>query len=119
MNRQIAMDWADALESGKYPQGMWALHSDDEFCAIGVLAHLAWEAGIIEREAYETRYHTGFSYDGEKFAPSPKVMEWAELQHGTDIQVPSTGKSIMGLNDHGDESFAYIANVIRKHWSEM
>lgn len=50
MDRQKAMDWADRLESGEYPQGRSALNEFGKFCCLGVLSEMAVEAGIAVKE---------------------------------------------------------------------
>lgn len=119
MHKHIADQWADALESNEYPQGFWALNENGNYCAIGVLAHLAWKAGIVTREYYETPYRSGYKYDDLMFAASPAVMEWAGLQHGLDVQIPSLSSSVMRMNDTEHMSFNYIGSIIRECYEEM
>ena len=60
MKKEIAMEWADALESGKYKQGHSYLCRDDRFCCLGVLAELATEKNICKKTTKDDIVH----YDG-------------------------------------------------------
>lgn len=51
MDNAIALEWADMLDSGKYPQGIDALCMDGKFCCLGVLSELAVVKGVIPPRA--------------------------------------------------------------------
>lgn len=59
MNKTKAINWVNALRSGKYKQGDYYLRNNNEFCCLGVLACLDKQKlkndgdDIFEEKAYE------------------------------------------------------------------
>jgi hypothetical protein len=118
MNPEIKAQWVAALRSGDYQQGKGALHqystgNPDLFCCLGVLCHLAAEAGVVQSHL------TGrgeVQYDHAALILPPSVSEWAGLGGNLSPQVPLNGDmiSLANLNDAG-VSFETIANRIEEH----
>lgn len=118
MYQGIAFAWADNLESGKYPQGKFALQSNGNFCCFGVLAEMAVDAGVIERKPWETYGNvTEFIYDGDRHGMTSAVKAWAGMLTN-EGQLDGGNINLMGMNDNG-ESFVYIAEIIRERWAEL
>lgn len=104
MDKAIAFEWADMLESGEYPQCKGQLERVNPesgetvgYCCLGVLDLLAIKRGIIERQSFPKEVHrveddeeeSGFYewttdayvlHDGESGVPTAKVREWAGLK---------------------------------------
>jgi hypothetical protein len=117
MDYDKAMQWADALESGKYPQGKFALNRGGKFCCLGVLSDVAADEGIVTRKEMA---NGRTAYNREEFVLTHTVREWAGMQGGYDgdVRVEAINRTLMGLNDKGT-SFPEIATVIREHWESM
>ena len=149
MDRQIAMDWADLLESGKYPQGEGALCANGKFCCLGVLSEMAVKAGIATKVASD--YTAAFSYqdvelsrpeifeddepcpccvsndddsyrDGSSGVLTNKIQEWAGMSdaNGTFPDNIKLGK-YASLTAANDDgiSFPVIAQFIRENYESL
>lgn len=129
MKAEIRDAWADALESGEYPQvsgGLCAVTVSDEdgeqhivgYCCLGVLSELAVKAGIIPAAEWPdgvggtTDY---LHYDGETGALSVAVAEWAGLDgDDTDPYLTDTATHRASQwNDGYEATFADIAAMVR------
>jgi len=119
MNPEIKAQWVAALRSGDYQQGKGALHqystgNPDLFCCLGVLCHLAAEAGVVQSHL------TGrgeVQYDHAALILPPSVSAWAGLGGNLSPQVPNDSGipiSLANLND-GGSTFERIADLIEEH----
>lgn len=118
MKEEIAMMWADALESGKYKQGRGQLRgNNDDYCCLGVLCDLSglgvWETpeytGQYMRFAHsETSRETAFLTD--------EVQNWAEMKDFAGSLPDSI--SLASENDQG-RTFTEIAAIIRDNWKDL
>lgn len=123
MDQVVKREWIDALRSGAYRQGRRALHTvidqQDEFCCLGVLCDLAFQAGVISREL-----NGGIYMYGDQGAELPlEVQQWAGLEHADppvehaehDAQIVSrwaaSDNTLAYLNDTGYD-FGTIASLI-------
>lgn len=145
MDKAIAFEWADMLESGEYPQCVGQLERVNPdtgetvgYCCLGVLDMLAIKRGIIERQFYASETKTdeyGDTYttqayalhDGESGVPTGKVREWAGMKsinpEFTDVPLKDSG-SVMdvtatGLNDDYGYTFPEIAKLIREQHENL
>lgn len=122
MNRDKAIKWAEALESGEYEQGVGNLRRLDDgaprYCCLGVLSDLyiketgaaSWDETGAESVCYITN---GFAREpGSVIA---EVAIWAGFGGDTYPPNPSIGnRSAMGMNDTLRYDFKRIAHEIRK-----
>jgi len=136
MKKEIAELWADALESGDYPQGTCALNRDDSFCCLGVLCD------IYKQKTRRGKWVPLYVYTGEREGnvkgfqtPSgthlehvpPEVTKWAKLfssqgefVHPPRLRVSKTfAVSLARLNDLENRSFNQIAKIIRLYWETL
>lgn len=124
MNPIVKSAWIEALRSGEYSQGRRALHistgerNTEEFCCLGVLCDLAYQAGVVSRyfnpEAFHYSY--GFGPSSNSAELPEQVMRWAGLENADPIVesplwTTTPGETLAYLNDSG-LSFAVIANII-------
>lgn len=141
MNHDIAVQWADALESGKFTQGYTFLkqenlYSEDEsnppqHCVLGVLCELAYEANAVPAR----RDFEGVWYFKNSDCAIPQVVqEWAGLG-SRDVRIHLTASDISHLppnlqagpikynvdtlNDEGRWPLAKFADYIRDQWEEL
>ncbi len=109
MNPDIKALWTTALRSGKYPQGIGRLNSNNRFCCLGVLCELAVEAKVCEKEEYRSAYAT---YSGHGGLLPKSVEEWAGLTAST----PTIDEvTLTYYNDSLKFTFNQIADLIEKH----
>jgi hypothetical protein len=109
MNKDIAMKWADALESGKYKQGHNWLRHKGHFCCLGVLCDLS---NLSE-------FKNGCSYNGDPYLGSHTLVPievgvWAGLR-SPDGRLLKFSTTLTKLNDSG-VPFDSIAKIIRDNW---
>lgn len=115
MKRHIAMLWAEALESGMYPQGKGVLDNVySGYCCLGVLCDLAAQHGQVVAENQDPRGAPRII--GKFLDDQPRVMEWAGAK-SSEGYIDSY-HSLAGFNDSG-APFTTIAKIIRKHWREL
>jgi hypothetical protein len=139
-NTQVIKDWVTALESGEYEQTQGVLRytrrdGGYEFCCLGVLCDLAVKAGVIGEPTELGRYgDEGYGSVGELPA---EVRDWAGLdssdptvdteefdiltdRYDVDNDEWTYGKvdasSLAGLNDNHGQTFAQIAQILRKNY---
>ena len=144
MNRTIAMEWIEALRSGKYAQcreGALKVHpegADCQHCCLGVLCELAIEAGV----QIESRIHgvTHFMFiDAEReFVPNDvqvgrysmaylpeRVVLWAGMASrdgGFDNRTLVGGGefySLVEANDNKLVDFNDIASYIEANYDQL
>lgn len=69
LDRAHALEWIEALESGRYPQGQKRLRSiDNRFCCLGVGCEVA---GIKAR-----LFDGDYFYSGQEVLPPPQFVDW-------------------------------------------
>lgn len=108
MKRSFAMKWADALESGKYPQTTGVLKNGDGYCCLGV-------ACLLAGKEFDGDDSTGW-HISQHMCTLPESVE-AHLGMNSEVgKYP--GGVLADLNDSGS-SFKEIAAIIRKHWREL
>lgn len=120
MKYEWAMQWADALESGEYPQARNALRTKTGFCCLGV----ACEIGGL-KSSPTTRY--SYSYEGETVSLPPTIVdEFGLYTNDGEIRtlkaIKINGKdygSLMQANDDHGVSFKDIAQYIRENWKDL
>ena len=119
MKTEIKQKWVEALRSGEYSQGKFKLYDGINYCCLGVLCQLylkeidgTWD--ILDKPNWD-----GISdkchINGESELLPVAVMDWAELNSGNGdplVNVDVDIKSLAGLNDSLDYTFAQIADVI-------
>lgn len=109
-----AKKWVEALRSGKYKQGKYALHrkgswfQKDRFCCLGVACDLAVKDKVVSRSR-TANYLGKFSYDGSEGELPILVAQRLGLR---DTIGNNTGRSLDLLNDYDDLSFNEIADII-------
>jgi len=136
MKQEIKVKWLQALRSGEYRQGRYALRtSNNEFCCLGVLCDL-YSREVGGEWAYEVYTSTLCSlfvakHDEEGSDTSTgqlpgSVMEWAGLEEynpSVNVARPLLSSlshelkaelhtTLAELNDEG-ESFSRIADIIQ------
>jgi len=113
-------DWIDALESGQYEQGKFALKNNNEFCCLGVLCDLFVKEGIGEwEEDVNTNDDVEFIYEGVTFRgtiPSSIYTKFGldtSIGDDTDTYVTLLNY-LVTMNDVDGRSFKEIAEVIKE-----
>jgi hypothetical protein len=124
MRRDIAELWAEALESGDYPQAkgfLVVVNSQDEpigYCCLGVLTELAQCDGVQLRVEVE-RMNGALScrsFEGNRAFLPPAVKAWAQMKDDDMVSVTFPAPaSLVELNDNGIP-FTQIAQTIRDNW---
>jgi hypothetical protein len=110
MRKDIKDRWIAALQSGKYRQITGFLATDDGGrCAVGVLADLAAEAGVVVRRARPlgdgTKYR--WAYDGLMYSLPTAALKWAGI---TEAET----NAVMDMNDV-EVPFSTIAEWIKEN----
>lgn len=118
MKRSIARQWAKALESGEYKQGIGRLRNGDKFCCLGVLCNLHAQAHpeIAGKQKNKNNYL-------DMLGELPyQVMKWANVKNNEGHFYDSQNLlecNLITLNDTEKLNFSEIAKVIRKHWKAL
>jgi hypothetical protein len=125
MRRDIAELWAEALESGDYPQAkgfLVVVNSQDEpigYCCLGVLTELAQAQGVqlrVETQTENQRTRRCLYFDGSYSFLPPAVKAWAQMKDDDMVSVTFPAPaSLVELNDNGIP-FTQIAQAIRDNW---
>lgn len=105
--------WAEALESGKYQQGIYNLHSrtetGDRFCCLGVLCEKEGLKPVLVGNAT-----TGtFLYEGAACALPVRLIEKYGVKSGSWPLSARPAHTLATLNDSGT-SFKEIAQLLRE-----
>lgn len=132
VNREIVAQWVDALRSGNYRQSKGRLNrliegrrdnplDQDQkvgMCCLGVLCHLAAEAGVVRAE----RSGELMRYDEETHVLPARVMQWAgfvtnnpfvDYPRGATYEVDGPlSEPLTILNDETGLTFSEIADAI-------
>lgn len=114
--KKIVKKWVTALRSGKYKQGVSALHTvpkngGNKYCCLGVLCDLAMKAGITKRTKELVGSVYFYKYDKESVFLPDSVRDWVGLATYGGLYGPDMRYSLTEINDNG-KSFNYIANRI-------
>jgi hypothetical protein len=103
MEASLKAKWIEALRSGKYKQGRWALRTkSDDFCCLGVLCDVS---GVSEWEEHALCY----SYDGTWRLLPPLLRNQL---------TPEAGHALMAMNAYSGMSFPDIADWIKTNIPE-
>lgn len=112
--RKLKEQWIDALESGRYKQGIEFLRKRDEdskqlhYCCLGVLLNIYDKAQWESHETDEDRDPNVYTFEGEDGSLPEKVRKLVGLS-AVDIT------SLITLNDDYETSFKEIAERIKKN----
>lgn len=117
MREDIKQEWVAALRSGKYSQGVDALHTSTlpgvhKLCCLGVLCEIAVQHGVLEPARWDP-VELAFTYDNHNMDLPRKVMEWAEIpdSRGGTVEM-DRGQTTLALMNDGGYSFDQIADAI-------
>lgn len=115
MKQDVANEWANKLDSGKYKQGRNALNRDGFFCCLGVLCELAVEKGVIPPAVQKS---DGGMYYLESDAVLPKeVAAWAGIQYESGMFLGGEYEEsyLTAMNDMQGYTFPLLARIIREN----
>lgn len=122
MNEQRAMEWADALESGEYPQAQGGLRSKRGFCCLGVACNMHAQTHPEIAEQQDSHLY----YMGQSSFPPLEVCDWMGMYSRKGgrkdlAAVLINGNRYLNLADANDEgvTFKDIAKYIRENWREL
>lgn len=125
MNKEVAVQWVEALRSGKFKQGRSRLQdSEGNYCCLGVLCEIA--PPEVPKERDPSGRLRGTLLDAQR-----PVMDWASLNgDGGDfsksLSIPKdcacgdpkcvqSLSSLVALNDNAKMTFEQIADFIEKN----
>lgn len=117
MRTEIRDRWADALESGNYPQGGQHLALRDMndvmlYCCLGVLCELAAADGVVEADGNVKRRY-GPEREGN-YLPE-EVIAWAGLDaNDPEVQRADGRPTTLSRENDAGTSFRSIAKLIRE-----
>ena len=100
MNEEIKAKWLEALRSGRYKQGTYALRKGNEFCCLGVLCD------IVEPGAWVECGYGRYLHSGEDALPAAKITIGVELED-------YMAQKLADMNDSG-QTFEEIAHCIEQ-----
>lgn len=114
MRQDIALRWAERLESGQDKQGRTVLRRGDELCCLGVLCEIAVEDGVIPEPSCPDGNWTMGKYfygaNGNDCTLPREVMAWADILD----PVPDFGRhTFAAMNDALGWDFPTIATQVR------
>lgn len=108
MKQDVKAKWIDALRSGTYKQGQYALWNDssNEYCCLGVLVNLLYPEGWKPR--VKAAGTVDFDYKGNHCGGGyiPLVLAQELEMNGASIS------ELVNMNDTKRSSFAEIADWI-------
>jgi hypothetical protein len=130
MRHDIAIRWAEALESGQFTQCKGILKreldpSRIQHCATGVLVELyEREHGSISHKIGNELNYFVYAFGPQGFTGRlpVEVTDWAEMQDGcVNVNDGRAGgrRPLTWLNDGGSWPFERIAPLIREQWKEL
>lgn len=111
MNKEIKEKWLDALRSGEYEKGKYALRRADKYCCLGVLCDLyikehdgaRWATGVgLGNDVY---YLQGFS----NMLPHA-VVNWA----GLDSSAPVVKDRPLSMENDSSDTFDSVIKMIEE-----
>ena len=107
MKEEIALMWADALESGDYKKSVGQLRHGDGFCCLGVLCDL-----------YSSECWGDLIANQVEFLP-PSIQKWAGMQSRNGcLRIGEKVYNLAQMNDEGI-TFDEIADIIRKYYKDL
>lgn len=107
MKEEIALMWADALESGDYKQGGFQLRLEDTYCCLGVLCDL-----------FSPKCWNDLFSCNDDFLPRI-VQNWAGTKSRSGyIRIGGKEYNLAQMNDEGI-TFDEIAGIIRKYYKDL
>jgi len=119
MDREMAQAWVEALESGKFKKGKYALCTHEEFCCLGVLAEVNGHLGPEDFKDFngvrwfddgETNVDELGRYEG---TPVPATGWLPDGYMGLDYH---TDQSELGLINDGSKDFGPVIAEIKRRW---
>lgn len=131
-NRDLAVQWVHALESGEYQQGKGFLHpTPDTYCCLGVMCDLAdpngWEPPDDPARPIPSINHTtvlpdsniahqvgligGRRYDGDTWIATDAILIKLDRRQSQMQDI-----ALDGFNDNYDLSFDEIADILRIYY---
>ena len=113
---QLTRRWIEALRSGKYAQGQYALQVNRRFCCLGVLAQIEDE---LEAPTTVDYRHT-MKASGSKSTITVKLAKRAGLRGGLDADsepnelspLDLDASELANMNDSGNATFDEIADLL-------
>lgn len=124
MDKDKAYKLADALESGKYKQGLVSLRSQDGYCCLGVACEVAGLKGVYNSLS------KNYCFGEESYGLlKPDIFKQVGIHtnlgnFNRPIKCKKKGikltnfNNLAKLNDAGF-SFKFIAKIIRKHYKNI
>lgn len=126
LNKERALKWADALESGRYKQARRTLKKScdgqESFCPLGVLCDVyakenptaAWLVSkLLSKEKEQIYIFNASEFSSDDVALPEIISDWIG-EHAGYGNVFLDGDNVVNLNDNRMESFQQIAARIRK-----
>lgn len=124
MIRERAMQLVAALRSGKYKQGVNALHQDDTFCCLGVACDIAgakWELSLTSKYGIPL-YNDGTGALERSIMPNyiRDYFGFATAEGQFEAHAPALWgrQSLLRANDAG-ATFDQIADYIEANWETL
>lgn len=115
MNPEIKDRWVAELRSGAWRQLRGHLSTGDTYCCLGVLCHLAVEAGVVDN-CWDGKDRIGYLNRSNQIPNyntlHREVMRWAGLEKD-DPHV--AGHALSYYNDDAGMTFAEIAELIEQY----
>ena len=116
MREDIAMEWADMLDSGIIKQGKNLLENEGKYCCLGVLCRIVEKrVGLKVTEPIEKGRDVLFN-DECAYLPA-EVIDYTKM-HSDDGTIPSRDINLSLMNDNG-KSFKQIAKIIRTNYKDL
>jgi hypothetical protein len=123
MNKKLAKNWAEALESGKYKQTDSVLAIKDSgrttYCCLGVLCRVAQKMpefkrfkGLLEKSVKSEDTSSLTEID---ISPAPGRRNYRSFRNEIGMS-SAQEKKFISLNDDKNASFKEIAKVVRKKY---
>lgn len=117
IKKSVMKKWVKALRNEKYFQNRGSLKEGNSYCCLGVLCDIS-KIGKWEGDGVLFCYNDGDN--SEIGTISPKVKEWAGLQHcDGEIKLKRSTISLITLNDARARSFKQIAAFIERNYKKL
>jgi hypothetical protein len=110
VNEEVKVMWVDALLSGEFKQGRFALSPrSGRHCCLGVLCELAHRNGVVGKSLENSMIY----YDEARSKLPSRVCDWADLDR---IDPVTSRGTLVALNDGLGLTFAEIAEIIKNEF---
>lgn len=112
--QEVRKAWVKALRSGEYKQGRYSLCTltpYNRYCCLGVLAELAVQHGIVEKN--------NESYDGRSGFLSSTIMKWVGLRTDSGEFTVSNKLNTLSILNDNEFTFSAIADIIEQEPSGL